>query len=73
MRILVTGGEGFIGSHIVERLCELHHHVMTLDNHDTYGLLTNDELTNIHRWRQRCWSEKVIRRRGTVTDKERSC
>jgi UDP-glucose 4-epimerase len=44
MRILVTGGEGFIGSHIVERLCELRHHVMTLDNHDTYGLLTTDEV-----------------------------
>jgi nucleoside-diphosphate-sugar epimerase len=29
MRILVTGGEGFIGSHIVEQLCELKHQVMT--------------------------------------------
>jgi nucleoside-diphosphate-sugar epimerase len=70
MRILVTGGEGFIGSHIVERLCELRHDVMTLDNHDTYGLLTMDELAHIHQWRQRRWCEKVIRRRGSVTDKD---
>jgi nucleoside-diphosphate-sugar epimerase len=70
MRILVTGGEGFIGSHIVERLCELCHNVMTLDNHDTYGLLTTDELARIHQWRQRRWSEKVARRKGCVTDKD---
>jgi nucleoside-diphosphate-sugar epimerase len=70
LRILVTGGEGFIGSHIVERLCELRHDVMTLDNHDTYGLLTTDELAHIHRWRQRRWTDRVIRRRGSVTDKD---
>ena len=70
MRILVTGGEGFIGSHIVERLCELRHDVMTLDNHDTYGLLTTDELAHIHQWRQRRWTDRVTRRRGSVTDKD---
>jgi nucleoside-diphosphate-sugar epimerase len=54
----------------VERLCELCHNVMTLDNHDTYGLLTTDELARIHQWRQRRWSEKVARRKGCVTDKD---
>jgi UDP-glucuronate 4-epimerase len=68
MKILVTGGEGFIGSHIVERLCELKHHVMTLDNHDTYGLLTTEQLRKIHEWRQRNWAPAVIKHRGTVTD-----
>jgi UDP-glucose 4-epimerase len=32
MNILVTGGAGFIGSHLVERLIELGHHVCTLDD-----------------------------------------
>jgi nucleoside-diphosphate-sugar epimerase len=68
VRILVTGGEGFIGSHIVERLCELKHHVMTLDNHDTYGLLTSEELSKLNQWRQRNWAPAVIKHRGTVTD-----
>jgi len=32
MKILVTGGAGFIGSHIVDRLIELNHEVVVLDN-----------------------------------------
>ncbi|WP_199900136.1 NAD-dependent epimerase/dehydratase family protein [Caldalkalibacillus mannanilyticus] len=32
MRVLVTGGAGFIGSHIVDRLVELKHEVAVVDN-----------------------------------------
>ncbi|OGU54214.1 MAG: Vi polysaccharide biosynthesis protein VipB/TviC [Ignavibacteria bacterium RBG_13_36_8] len=35
MRILVTGGAGFIGSHIVERLLHLNHTVSVIDNFST--------------------------------------
>lgn len=31
-KILVTGGAGFIGSHIVDRLVEMGHHVIVVDN-----------------------------------------
>jgi UDP-glucuronate decarboxylase len=32
MRILVTGGAGFLGSHLIDRLMEQHHDVICLDN-----------------------------------------
>lgn len=35
MRILVTGGAGFIGSHLVDRLMEAGHEVICLDNYFT--------------------------------------
>ena len=40
MKVLVTGGAGFIGSHIVDRLVELNHDVIVLDNLST-GLKKN--------------------------------
>ncbi|HLY24666.1 MAG TPA: SDR family NAD(P)-dependent oxidoreductase [bacterium] len=36
MRIAVTGGAGFIGSHLVERLLALGHEVRCLENFDAY-------------------------------------
>ena len=35
MRILVTGGSGFLGSHLCERLLSLGHEVISLDNYYT--------------------------------------
>src|SRR5688500_11378613 len=32
MNVLVTGGAGFIGSHLIELLLERGHHVICLDN-----------------------------------------
>ena len=32
MRILVTGGAGFIGSHLIDRLMAENHDVICLDN-----------------------------------------
>lgn len=40
-RVLVTGGAGFIGSHLVERLVDLNHEVVVLDD------LSNGNLQNL--------------------------
>ena len=37
MKILVTGGAGFIGSHVVDALIEAGHHVVIVDNLWEYG------------------------------------
>ena len=44
MMVLVTGGAGFIGSHLVDRLMELGHTVRVLDD------LSAGSLANIERW-----------------------
>jgi UDP-glucuronate decarboxylase len=44
MRILVTGGAGFIGSHLLDRLMEEQHEVICLDNFYT------GTKNNIHKW-----------------------
>ncbi|AWB45829.1 NAD-dependent dehydratase [Paenibacillus sp. CAA11] len=60
MKILVTGGAGFIGSHLVERLLELGHSVWTLDNMSTGRLDFLNKVTENNR-------HSVIH--GSVTDK----
>jgi dTDP-glucose 4,6-dehydratase len=42
MNILITGGAGFLGSHLVDKLIEKNHHIIVLDS-----LLTGDK-TNIN-------------------------
>lgn len=47
MKILITGGAGFIGSHLAERLMELGHEVFVIDNLWT-GKLSNIEKIHNH-------------------------
>ena len=37
MRILVTGGAGFIGAHLVKKLIDLNHKVLVVDNLKVIG------------------------------------
>jgi UDP-glucuronate decarboxylase len=43
-RILVTGGAGFVGSHLVDRLMLDGHEIMVVDNYFT------GRKRNLHRW-----------------------
>lgn len=43
MRILVTGGAGFIGTNLIKRLLKEGHQVSSIDNYDS-GLESNHQL-----------------------------
>ena len=60
MKILVTGGKGFIGSKIVEMLSNDGHKITVVDNHDTYGIMTKQELHKLYEWRTRNWNPKNV-------------
>ena len=55
MKILVTGGFGFIGSKIVEILSNAKHDVRVMDNSETYGVITKEHLKKLYEYRQRNW------------------
>lgn len=44
MKILVTGGLGFIGHHVVNRLESLGHEVIIIDTQTTYGIVPQTEI-----------------------------
>jgi len=50
MRYLITGGAGFIGSHLAERLLKDGHHVMILDDLCTGSMHNIDHLKAVHRF-----------------------
>ena len=66
LKILVTGGEGFIGSWIVEKLSQMGHRVTTLDSGETYDVIQREELDRLCQWRQRNW-KRVTKISGNVT------
>ena len=47
MKCLVTGGAGFIGSHIVGKLLENNHHVVVIDNESS-------EANDVFNWYESC-------------------
>ena len=47
MKILITGGCGFIGHNVVQRLQSLGHEIMIIDNETDYNIINPDELEYI--------------------------
>jgi nucleoside-diphosphate-sugar epimerase len=45
MKILVTGGLGLIGHHVVKRLQNMSHQVSIMDTRTTYGVIPREEIT----------------------------
>lgn len=60
MRILVTGGLGFIGHKVVAELCHLGHTVRIVDNQTDYGIIPRDELSFIYNERKKVIPASVL-------------
>ena len=56
MKYLITGGLGFIGSKIIEKLSNDGHDIICVDNEDTYDILSRAELDRLISWRKRNWN-----------------
>lgn len=70
MKFLITGGLGFIGSKIIEKLTNDGHSVTCVDNKDTYDILSKDQLNNLIKWRTRNWVKKLVNKiDGDVLDR----
>jgi len=67
MKLLVTGGAGFIGSHLVNRLVELGHEVVVLDNFRRGNKLDKEILKKIR------LIEGDVRDKETVLDSAERC
>ncbi len=61
MKVLVTGGAGFIGSHLVNQLIEYHDDVIVLDNCSTGDLSHIDE-SKIAFWNCDIRDEEIVKR-----------
>ncbi len=70
MKYLVTGGLGFIGSKIIEKLTNDGHKVICVDNEETYDILTKQELDRLIAWRKRNWLQKNVHSiKGDILDR----
>ena len=71
MKFLITGGLGFIGTKIIEKLSNDGHKVVCVDNKDTYDIITKSELEKLITWRTRNWNKKNISLiEGDVLDRD---
>jgi UDP-glucose 4-epimerase len=71
MKYLITGGLGFIGTKIIEKLTNDGHTVVCVDNTDTYGIISQENLNKLIVWRTRNWdNRKVNIIKGDILDRD---
>lgn len=61
MKILITGGAGFIGHNVVARLEQLGHECSVLDNQTDYGLVNGNEMQRLHQERRQLYQAPLHR------------
>jgi UDP-glucose 4-epimerase len=70
MKYLITGGLGFIGSKIIEKLSNEGHEIYCVDNEDTYDIISTEELKKLMSWRKRNWKHKNVQEvNGDILDR----
>ena len=60
MKYLITGGLGFIGTKIIEKLSNDGHKITCVDNKDTYDIITAQALDKLIAWRTRNWKKENV-------------
>tara|TARA_B100001093_G_C26847865_1_gene1023720 strand:+ start:1052 stop:2011 length:960 start_codon:yes stop_codon:yes gene_type:complete len=60
VKFLITGGLGFIGTKIIEKLSNEGHSITVVDNKDTYGIITAKGLAELIKWRTRNWDHSKV-------------
>lgn len=60
MKYLITGGLGFIGTKIIEKLSNEGNEITVVDNKDTYGIITTEGLDGLIKWRTRNWDNSKV-------------
>ena len=71
MKFLITGGLGFIGTKVIEKLSQEGHKIVCVDNKDTYGIITPNELNKLIAY-DYWWNEyeNIILRSGCMRSKK---
>lgn len=71
MKFLITGGLGFIGTKVIEKLTTDGNDVIVVDNKDTYDIISKEELERLIKWRTRNWNwKKVTLISGDLLDRD---
>lgn len=68
MKIIVTGGLGFIGHHLVQQLCNLGHQLSIIDNVTDYGSFNSAEVGRLVSSRLKTIPESVTIYRADIND-----
>ncbi len=70
MKILVTGGAGFIGSHVAETYALKGHEVVVFDNLSRAVLLKKDDINHLYDWNYLAKYDNIQRVKGDVVNRE---